>query len=374
VISKLQLSLLIGPVVTLPAPPEVVDAFQSAQITVTAGQRTGFQIAFSVSLTSLLTTTLIPAGYFDPGIRVILVVTVDGIPTPVIDGLITRQEVAVSDSIGQSVLTVTGEDVSVAMDLIKWQGIPMPPSPAAGRVTMIIAFYAMFGLLPLVIPEIFPSIPLPTDRIEMQQGTHLEYINKLAEDNGYVFYVEPGPVPGSNTAYWGPEIRIGVPQPALNVDFDSDSNVTSLNFSYDGLSRSNYLTTIQEPITKVPIPIPLPALDPLKPPLAVKPAPALRVDLTNDTAKLNPVEALGRAVARASASADAVTAQGQLDVARYGHVLKARSLVGVRGAGTAYDGLYYVKSVTHNIKRGEYTQSFTLARNGLISITPAVVP
>jgi hypothetical protein len=374
VISKLSLSLLIGPLVTVPAPPEVVDAFRSAQVTVTAGQRTGFQLTFAISRNSLLMTTLIPAGYFDPGIRVILVVTVDGIPTPVIDGLVTRQEVGVSDNVGQSVLTVTGEDVSVAMDLIKWQGIPMPPSPAAGRVAIIIAFYSMFGMIPLVIPEIFPSIPLPTDRIEMQQGTHLEYLNKLAEDNGYVFYVEPGPFPGMNTAYWGPEIRIGVPQPALNVDFDSDSNVTSLNFSYDGLSRSNYITTIQEPISKVPIPIPLPPIDPLKPPLAIKPAPALRVDLTNDTAKLNPVEALGRAVARASASADAVTGQCQLDVARYGHVLKARSLVGVRGAGTAYDGLYYVKSVTHNIKPGEYTQSFTLARNGLISITPAVVP
>jgi hypothetical protein len=28
--------------------------------------------------------------------------------------------------------------------------------------------------------------------------------------------------------------------------------------------------------------------------------------------------------------------------------------------------------VTHNLKPGEYTQSFTLARNGLVSITPAV--
>ncbi len=373
-ISKLQLSLLIGPVAVAPAPAEVVDAFQNAQVTVTAGQRSGFQLTFAVSRTSLLTTTLIPAGYFDPGIRVILVITVNGIPTPVIDGLITRQEFAVSDTIGGSVLTVTGEDVSVAMDLIKWQGIPMPPSPAAGRVAMIIAYYAMFGMIPLVIPELFPSIPLPTDRIEMQQGTHLEYVNKLAQDNGYVFYVDPGPVPGTNTAYWGPEIRIGIPQPALNVDFDANSNVTSLNFSYDGLARSTYITTIQEQISKLPIPIPIPDIDPLKPPLAVKPAPALRVDLTADTAKLNPVEALGRAVARASASADAVTAQGQLDVARYGHILRARSLVGVRGAGLAYDGLYYVKSVTHNIKRGEYTQSFTLARNGLISITPEVVP
>jgi hypothetical protein len=38
----------------------------------------------------------------------------------------------------------------------------------------------------------------------------------------------------------------------------------------------------------------------------------------------------------------------------------------------AFDGLYYVKSVTHNIKRGEYKQSFELGRNGLISTLPKV--
>jgi len=37
-----------------------------------------------------------------------------------------------------------------------------------------------------------------------------------------------------------------------------------------------------------------------------------------------------------------------------------------------YDGLYYVKSVTHKIKRGEYKQSFELSRNGLISTIPRV--
>ena len=46
----------------------------------------------------------------------------------------------------------------------------------------------------------------------------------------------------------------------------------------------------------------------------------------------------------------------------------------MRGAGLAYDGLFYVKSVTHNLKRGAYTQNFTLAREGLISLTPVVVP
>ena len=64
--------------------------------------------------------------------------------------------------------------------------------------------------------------------------------------------------------------------------------------------------------------------------------------------------------------------QRRFDVVRYGHILKARQLVGVRGTGLAYDGLYYVKSVTHKIKRGEYKQSFELSRNGLISTVPRV--
>jgi hypothetical protein len=47
-------------------------------------------------------------------------------------------------------------------------------------------------------------------------------------------------------------------------------------------------------------------------------------------------------------------------------------LVGVRGVGIAYDGLYYVSSVTSNLRRGEFKQSFELTRNGLVSITPKV--
>ena len=74
----------------------------------------------------------------------------------------------------------------------------------------------------------------------------------------------------------------------------------------------------------------------------------------------------------ADITADAISANGQIDVLRYGRVFKARQLAQVRGAGDYYDGKYYVKSVTHNIKRGEYKQSFELSRNGLISTVPQV--
>jgi hypothetical protein len=72
-------------------------------------------------------------------------------------------------------------------------------------------------------------------------------------------------------------------------------------------------------------------------------------------------------------STDAVTSNGSLDVLRYGQILRSRQLVGVRGASLAYDGYYYVNSVTHSLKPGEYKQNFSLSRDGLISQTPRVL-
>jgi hypothetical protein len=63
---------------------------------------------------------------------------------------------------------------------------------------------------------------------------------------------------------------------------------------------------------------------------------------------------------------------GTVDVLRYGQILNSRQLVGVRGAGIAFDGLYYIESTTHTITKGKYKQSFKLKRNGLVTNTPIV--
>ena len=87
---------------------------------------------------------------------------------------------------------------------------------------------------------------------------------------------------------------------------------------------------------------------------------------------MNPMQAISKGLAEAKKSQDSVSASGSLNVLRYGRPLKARQLVGVRGVGVAYDGLYFVQSVTSTLKRGEFNQSFQLSRNGLVSITPRV--
>jgi hypothetical protein len=366
-----HLTLLIGPVVAVPVPRELTDALVSVQVTTSAGQRSGFQLVFGFAKGSLISDALLPVGFFDPGIRVILVVTVNSIPDVLMDGIITRQEVTPSNEPGQSKLTVTGEDVSVMMDLIDFTGFPFPAMPPEARVALIVAKYAVFGLIPAVIPSLFVDVPLPTNEVPSQQGNDLQYVKKLADDAGYVFYVEPGPAPGTDVAYWGPEIRVGVPQPALNVNFDVQTNVESFSFSQDGLARETPIIWVHEPFSHLNIPVPVPDVSLLKPPLAMRPAFPLRIKQL-ETSHLPPLRAALRGLAHAGQATDAVSGSGSLNVLRYGHVLKARRLVGVRGASPAGDGLYYVKSVTHNLRPGEYKQSFTLGREGLVSLLPRV--
>lgn len=366
---------MIGPLaLPMPAPLPVTEALQQVQVT-SGKDRSGFQMTFGVGKTSPLQLALLPIGFFDPMItRVVLVATFRGIPTVIMDGVITRQEMQPGNQPGQSTLSITGEDLSVLMDILQLR-FPFPAMTDDARVTLILAKYAAFGVVPLVIPPLIMSVDSPTTRFDTQDGTDREYIRSLAAQNGYVFYVEPGPAPFTSIAYFGPDVRIPVPQPALNVNLDAATNVESLNFSHDGLAKKMVILSTFDPATKkIPIPIPVPDINPLHPPLGARPSPPSRVIFAEETTHLNPTELAKRAFGYMMQSADAISGSGSLDVSRYGFILRARMLVGVRGAGLAYDGLYYVDSVTHNIKRGEYKQSFQLSRDGLISNTPMVVP
>jgi hypothetical protein len=373
-----HLSLLIGPVVARPVASYVIDALQTAQVTSGAG-RSGFQLTFAWGRNSPIDRDL-QAGTFDPLNRVILAVTVDGTPDVIMDGLITRVDMAPSSEPGRSTLTITGDDLSAAMDLTNLAGlIPYPAMPTEAIVALILAKYLLFGVVPMIIPSPFVDVPNPISKWETHLGTDLAYLRQCASRTGYVFYVEPGPAIGMSVAYWGPEIRYGEVQPALTINSDASSNVDALSFSFDGTQRTIQVVLVTPELAPVPIPVPIPIPDVgvLRPILAQRPAIPLKfekLDPDFGVTKVSIPRAIAVGVARSSQTADAVTGSGTLDVTRYGRVLKPRKLVGVRGAGTAFDGVYYVKSVTHNLKRGEYKQSFNLAREGLMPIQQRVQP
>lgn len=368
----IKLSLFIGPV-PIPAPKEVVEALTAAKVEAGAGDtQSGFELTFELPARSPLRTLfLLTGGGSLPLMRVVLVVQIDGRAESVIDGMTTNVETRPGEG-GVSQLVVKGKDLSALMDIIELNGVPYPAMPPAVRVLVVLAKYAALGVIPMVIPSIVEDVPIPLDRIPLQRGTDYAYVKHLAQQCGYVFYLEPGPVPGTSKAYWGPEIRVGEAQPALTANMDAMSNVEELNFNFDKERKTTPIVFFQEPVSKVAIGLPIPDVTPLNPPLGLVPPLPPKITTLDSTSHMSPLSALMTGLAYASQHSDSVFGSGRLDVTRYGRLLKSRQLVGVRGAGLPFNGLYYVKSVTHDIKRGEYKQSFTLARNGLVSTVPTV--
>jgi hypothetical protein len=237
--------------------------------------------------------------------------------------------------------------------------------PPFARVGLILAKYAWLGVIPQVIPSA-EGPPLPTERIPRHQDNDLAYIRQLARDAGYTFFLKPGPAPATSFAYWGPEVRIGEIQPAITMESGVPTNAEELSFSFNKDNAEIPVVFVQEPFTKATIPVPIPSSIPFQPPLGAIPPLPPKITRLTDTARLNPFEAVVRGLAYAARHMDTVEGRGRIDVLRYGRILRARSLIGVRGAGNAYDGLHYIESVTHDISRGSYKQSFKIKRSGLL--------
>ena len=379
-LSSVQLNLMIGPFIPLTPPRAVMDALSEVEVTVNDVGASGFQLTFSIDKQSPLQILfLLTGGSPILFMRVVLMATVNGVAYVLIDGVVIDHHISPGDKGSNSTLTLTGQDLTALMDLSDWSGFPFPACPAEARVALLLAKYAAFGIVPLIIPSILIDEPLPVDQIPGQQGTDLQYIRALADRVGYVFYLDPGPAPGTSKAYWGPQIKVGPVQPALSADMDAYTNVESVHFSFDNLQNKIPTVFIYNEETQFIFPIPIPPITPLNPPLgAIPPLPSNILGdmkpVRDDLSKRPIPQAIMIGLAAASQWAEAVTGEGTLDVTRYGGVLQARQLVGVRGAGPAFDGLYYVKGVTHRIKRGEYKQSFKLSRNGLVSTVPTVSP
>ena len=364
-----RLQLMIGQKVPLPAPYAVMESFVSLEVNSNDRERDGFQMTFTLGKDSLIDYGLLLNGYFDPPNRIVIAVSFGVVFEVLIDGVITSHQVVPSNRSGESTLIVTGEDISLMLDL-EDRSRTHPHQRDSEIVKNLLKNYETFGITAKVTTT--TDEPAEINRVPSQQESDLGYIWRLAQRNGFVFSIEPT-TPGKSEAYWGPDNRSGQPQPPLSMNMGPQTNVDQpINFGFNVLGPVAPQVTILEPITKTAITIPIPAG--LHPPLASRPARALRRLISRESAHLDSSQGLLRALSSTTESSDAVTATGEVDTVRYGQPLRARRLVSVRGVGASYNGDYYVKQVTHRIRQGAYMQSFTLTREGIGAQKPRVSP
>src|SRR6478672_5476393 len=190
VLKSVQLTLLMGPIIPIAVPRVVLDSLSEVEVKVEDVGQSGFQLVFSIDKQSPLQILfLLTGGMPLLFMRVILVATVNGVANVLIDGVITNNQISPGDKGSNSTLTITGKDLTTLMDQSDWSGFPFPACPAEARVAIILAKYALFGMIPLIIPSVMVNVPLPIEQIPGQQGTDYQYVRSLAEQVGYVFYL-----------------------------------------------------------------------------------------------------------------------------------------------------------------------------------------
>jgi hypothetical protein len=263
-----------------------------------------------------------------PMSRVIIKVRVPVKPQTIMHGVITDHQFNPSNEPGASTLTVTGEDISLLMDL-EQSNTPFPSQSDYDIVTQIVRKYGELGLeLPSDGPPTEPRASnQPNPKEELQQSTVMatdrSFLQELAERYGFLFQVTPT-AQGASRVHWGPPQRSTREQDPLLVNMGPSSNVESISFHNDAMraekvafNQNQRRTTINEPGESRNIPF------------AQKRAEARRtVALTcGDPSRIKAI-AQGK-VDRASDRV--ITATGELDVLRYNKLLEPRRPVNVFG-------------------------------------------
>ena len=222
-IPGIQLTILIGESEPRPIPRELVEAFQSLEVTHNDQGRSGFQLVFRDGRRDrrdLYDYRWIANPLFNVFNRVILVITIGSTAQVLMDGVITHLQLSPSTDIGQSTTTLTGEDLSVLMDLNERSDHHIGQDEAT-IAQVILSRYRKYGVMPDVKVPDYRDRPTKNQRIPTQQGTDLNYLRLIAGRFSYVFYLTPGPQVGLSQAYWGPPLKSTNPQKALTVNMGS---------------------------------------------------------------------------------------------------------------------------------------------------------
>ena len=195
-----------------------------------------------------------------------------------------------------------------------------------------------------------------------QRTTDIVFLTSRANANGYELLFQEG------LLYFGPMRTAQEAQPPIMVYAGRASNCRTFSAANNGDRPDRYTHRGRNANGDPDRDVESVADEPL---MGLTPARTSASGLAPQTGRLDrrtsPSEAENAARARQLAIEGqfSVRAEGELDGALYGHVLKVGLPVEVDGVGDAYSGRYYVDKVTHLFDVNGYKQNFVLLRNAL---------
>ncbi len=306
--------------------------------------------------------TLLDDDLFTRLAKLELSVTVgSGSAIKLIEAYVIEVDTAFSSEPNGSLLTVTAMDSTVLMHLD--EKVKAWPNMMDSDVASSIFSDANYQFTPVV--ESTKWSRQENDHTLIQRGTDIQFLQHLAERNGYECFVETNDA-GQLEGHFHPLKHDGKAQGTLTVNMGSATNVNSFQARFDMLGPAVAKASTLDPDdassqkgqaddgTQSEGMGDKPALPSDRP---------RRVLLSQlGMAKAGEVQRYAQSVV--DRSSWSIVAQGDLNTLAYGGVLKAKKPVMVRGVGQQFSGRYYVERVLHTIgSDGSYVQRFTLRRN-----------
>lgn len=275
-----------------------------------------------------------------------------------IDGFVIESAVSFGAEPGASVLTVVAMDGSVVMNLE--EKVRRWPATADGDIAATI--FGDYGFETRITAT--AQAHGEEQQVTMQRGTDIQFLQYLARRNGYECYVETDAQSGKNTGHFHPPETQQQPLGVLSVNLGEATNVDSFQLRHDMLRAVHArVTGIEiESASEQAIAAESSSLPPLGGTTSV-PSDRPRTVLVSQTGLAYGGDWQTLAQAVVDRSSWAVTAEGELNTATFGAILRAKRMVNVRGIGRTFSGAYYVQRVLHTFSADGHKQRFTLRRN-----------
>jgi phage protein D len=275
-----------------------------------------------------------------------------------IDGFVIETSISFGAEPGKSVLTVVAMDGSVLMNLEE----KVKRWPATSDSDIAQTIFGDYGFATQVTAT--PQAHQEEQQTTMQRGTDIQFLQYLARRNGYECYVEADVQSGQNTGHFHPPETQQQPVGVITVNLGEATNVDTFQLRYDMLRPVHAKVTgveiedaSEQAIAADSASLQLLGKD------ATVPSDKPRTVLIAQTGLGYGGDWQTLAQAVVDRSSWAVTAEGELNTATFGAILRAKRIVNVRGIGRTFSGTYSIQRVLHTFTSDGHKQRFTLRRN-----------
>ncbi|MEZ4727621.1 MAG: contractile injection system protein, VgrG/Pvc8 family [Caldilineaceae bacterium] len=277
-----------------------------------------------------------------------------------IDGYITHLRPAFDPNPVGCTLEIWGMDRSVLLD--RQEKLKAWPNKKDSDIAREI-FRHPYALTPAVEDTVVVHDEAISTMIQRESDMH--FLRRLAARNGFDCYVE------GTTGYFRAPQLTAAPQPVLAVHFGDETNVEWLTFEVDALLPANVtmqqIDRLGKDVQSVSVTA---SRQPALGEIAAADLLATGIDpgqiVIGQTAATGLPEMTALCQGLYQQATWFLTGEGEIQGNRYGHALKPRRTVTIKGVGERYSGVYYVSHVTHTFGEDGYRQHFRVKRNALM--------